>query len=151
MKSGIKITDSELEFIEFSSKEIGLALYCKSFKMNLEEIQLIGISPRMVLDDETLFILIIDKFNRIYPLPDEILGTNGLKNLEKHFDLYPIQKEWQKFEHNDHYGKVDKVIYPKEKYWNDLFEKDWKLKIRVLYSWLVSKSFYGNLNKKNVG
>ncbi|WP_299261795.1 hypothetical protein [uncultured Aquimarina sp.] len=150
MTPGIEITETELKFTEFSSKEIGLAKYCKSFNLKLNEIKLIGISPRLALDDESIFILIIDKSKRIYPIPDHIIGTKGLQEFENYFKLSSIQKEWERFEHEDHYGKMDKVIYPKEQYWNDLFEKDWKLRIRTLYSWIQPKSFYGNLNKKNV-
>tara|TARA_R110002050_G_scaffold255216_2_gene393857 strand:- start:6 stop:470 length:465 start_codon:yes stop_codon:yes gene_type:complete len=151
MTPGIEITDTELKFTEFSSKEIGLAKYCKSFNLKLSEIKLIGISPRLALDDESIFILIIDKSEKIYPIPDQIIGTKGLEKFEKYFELSSIQNEWEKFEYDDHYGKMDKVIYPKEKYWNDLFEKDWKLRIRTLYSWAQTKSFYGNLNKKTLG
>ena len=150
MASGIEITDTELKFTEFPSKKTGIVKYCRSFSLNLNEIKLIGISPRLALDDESIFILVIDKSENIYPIPDHVIDTNGLKNFEKHFGLGSIQKEWEKFEYDEHYGKIDKVIYPKGKYWNDLFESDWKLRIRTLYSWAKPKSFYGNLNKKNV-
>ena len=53
MKPGIEITDTVLKFTEFSSKEIGKAGYCKSFNLKLSNIKLIGISPRLALDDET--------------------------------------------------------------------------------------------------
>ena len=149
MASGIEITDTELKFTEFSSKEIGLAKFCKSFNLNLDEINLIGISPRLALDYESIFILIIDKSENIYPIPDHVIGTKGLENLEKHFGLKSILEEWRKFEYNDHNGEIDKVIYPKEEYWNDLFNKDWKLRIRTLYSWAKPKSFYGNLNNND--
>ncbi|MEO1013062.1 MAG: hypothetical protein AAFX53_17330, partial [Bacteroidota bacterium] len=109
------------------------------------------ISPRLVLDDESIFIIVVDKSENIHPIPDHVIGTKGLESFEDYFRLDPIQKEWEKFEYNDHYGKVDKVIYPKEEYWKDLFDKDWKLKIRALYSWVKPKSFYGNLNKKTLG
>ncbi|WP_299443770.1 hypothetical protein [uncultured Aquimarina sp.] len=151
MISGIHITASELEFHEFSAKEIGLAKYCKSFKIKLDEIKSIAISPRLALDDESIFILVINKSNKIYPIPDHVMGTQGLKDFEKHFGLNSISNEWQKFEYDDHYGKNDKIIYPKEKYWTDLFENNWKLTIRRLYSWAQPKSFYGTLNKENIG
>ena len=149
MKSGIEITDTALNFTEFPTKETGIAKYCKSFTIKLDEIKLIGISPRLALDDEIIFILIVDKEDRIFPIPDNVIRTKGLKNLERHFQLDSIAQEWQKFEYDDHYGKIDKVLYPKEKYWLDLFEKDWKLNIRTLYSWIKPKSFYGKLNEKN--
>lgn len=147
MNSGIEITETELKFTKFSPKDIGLAKFCKSFTLNLDEIKLIGICPRLALDDESIFILVIDKSENIYPIPDRVIKTEGLKKLENYFGLNSIQKEWEKFEYEDHNGKMDKIIYPKEKYWNDLFKNDWKLKVRNLYSWVIPKSFYGNLNK----
>lgn len=147
MVSGIEITDIKLKFTEFPSKKIGLAKYCKSFSLKLSEVKLIGISPRLALDHESIFILIIDKSENIYPIPDHVIGTKGLEKFEKYFELGSIQNEWQKFEYDDHYGEIDKVIYPKEEYWNDLFEKDWKLRIRTLYSWAKPKTFYGNVSK----
>jgi len=150
MTSGIEITDTELRFTAFPSKKTGIGKYCKSFSLNLNQIKLIGISPRIVLDDECIFILVMDKLEKIHLISDQVMGTKGLENFEKHFGLESIQKEWSKLKYDDHYGKIDKVIYPKEKYWNDVFEKDWKLRIRTLYSWIKPKSFYGNLNK-NLG
>ena len=97
MIPGIKITDTELIFTEFSSKETGLAKYCKSFSIKLNQVKLIGISPRLALDDESLFILVIDKSKKIHPIPDHVMGTKGLEDFERHFKLYPIQKEWRKF------------------------------------------------------
>ncbi len=151
MTSGIQITESELEFHEFPAKEIGLAKFCKSFKIQLDEIKSIAISPRLALDDQSIFILIIDKSNRIYPIPDHVMRTPGLLDFEEYFGLNSISDEWQKFEYDDHYGKFDKIIYPKEKYWTDLFKNNWKLTIRRLYSWAQPKSFYGTLNKENIG
>jgi len=145
-KSGIHITNTELIFTAFPSKEIGLAMYCKSFNIDVKNIQLIAISPRLALDDEALFILIIDKFFKIHKIPYAYNLTKFL-NFEDHFDLN-ISKEWERFEYEDHYGKVDKVIYPEKNYWFDLFENDWKLKIRAVYSWTKPKSFFGNFNKK---
>ena len=44
-------------------------------------------------------------------------------------------------------GKKDKVIFPKEHHWENLFEKDWRLLVRGLYAWIVPKSFFGTVNK----
>lgn len=145
-KTGIHITDSELIFTAFPSKEIGLAMYCKSFKILLKDIKYIAVSPRMALDDEVLFILIIGKNYKIHKIPFEHISYT-FDTFEKHFQLNPIHEEWGKFEYEDHYGKIDKIIYPKEFYWHDLFENDWKLTVRKLYSWTIPKSFFGNFNK----
>lgn len=120
---------------------------CKSFTLNLNEIKIIAISPRLLFDDESIFIIVIDTSNQIYLIPAAVIGTKGLVDFENYFKLKPIIEEWGKFEYNDHYSSVDKIIYPKEMYWINLFKKDWKLKVRRLYSWVQPKTFYGNLNE----
>lgn len=146
MKPGIEITKTELIFNEFSSKETGIAKHCKSFKLKLNDTLLIALSPRLMLDDEAIFIILIDKSKNIYPIPDNVLDSKGLENFENYFNLTSIRKDWEKFEYNDHYGRVDKIIYPLDMYWNDLFKKDWKLLIRSLYRTFKPKSFFGNFN-----
>ncbi|MGD1848624.1 MAG: hypothetical protein ACFB10_24805 [Salibacteraceae bacterium] len=151
MKPGIQIKNGKFKFQEFPENEIGLAKYCNSFQLELNDIRMIAISPRLAVDDETLFILVIDKDGKIFPIPDNVLKSIGIKTFEAHFQLKSIVEEWEKFDYNDHYGKYDKVIYPCEHYWKDLFKNDWKLKVRQFYSWANPKSFFGNLNKENVG
>lgn len=145
MNPRFDIVNNTLTFKEISKDKIGLARYCKSFTISLDEIQYIAISPRLAFDNETLFILIIHKENHIFFLPDEVMRMSGFEKFEKQFGLAPIAQEWEKFEYDEHYGKYDKIIYPKEYYWKDLFKDDWKLKIRRLYSWAIPKSFFGNL------
>ena len=151
MKSGIHINGKELKFIKFPLEEIGAARFCKSFKLNLEDIRFVAISPRLIIDDEGLFILIVDSTGKIYPMPQQVLGSVGIKEFEKYFRLKPLREEWGKFDYNDHYGKQDKIVYPPEHYWKDLFASDWKLKVRQLYSWANPKSFFGNIEAKNGG
>lgn len=146
-KPRIHITTTELTFEAFPSKEIGLAIYCKSFKIPLEDIKYIAISPRLALDDDVLFILIIGKNHKIYKIPF-VYYIYDFSGFENHFLSTSIHKEWGSFTHKDHYGKVDKIIYPKEFYWLDLFEKNWKLKVRNLYSWINPKSFFGDFSKE---
>ena len=112
---GIIISEIELIFKEFPSEKIGKALYCKSFKIPLKDIKYIAISPRMALDDEMLFILIIDVNLKIYKVPYAYYLCQ-FDAFDSFFLKRPIHKEWAKFKHKDHYGKVDKIIYPEEFY-----------------------------------
>ncbi|ARN77679.1 hypothetical protein BST97_06525 [Nonlabens spongiae] len=146
MKSGIEITESKLVFTAFPSKITGLGKFCKSFDCLLDDIKFIALSPRLVLDDECLFILIVDWSKNIYILNDHVLKTEGLSDLESNFGLEPILETWEKFSYDDHYGKVDKIIYPSNHYWKNLFKSDWKLRVRQLYVPIKPKSFLGNLD-----
>ena len=148
MNPGIQLNINRISFTAFPKSEIGAARYCKSFELHLEDIQLISISPRLVIDDEALFILIIDKTGEINPLPQYVIDTDGLDALEKHFHLSSIKAEWEKFSYEEHQGGIDKIIYPKAYYWKDLFENNWKLKTRVLYSWFSPKAFFGTIDER---
>lgn len=140
--SGIQITDTELIFTAFPSKEIGLALYCKSFKVYLKDIKFIAISPRAAFDDAVIFIIIIDKNNKIHKIP-YAHSYQTFDLFEKFFDLNPIYEEEKKFKDHEFEGKIDKIIYPKELYWQDLFENDWKLTVRNFYTMIYPKSCFG--------
>ena len=148
MKPGIHIIQNELEFVQFPRHEIGWLTFCRSFKIKLDAIALIAVSPRMALDNETLFLLIIDHNGWIFPMPEDVLVSPGYEALENHFHLPDIGKERQQFTHNVHYGREDKIIFPKEHYWKKLFKNDWKLKIRQVYAGFIPKSFFGNFSKK---
>ncbi|MGY6647583.1 hypothetical protein [Wenyingzhuangia sp. IMCC45574] len=145
MESGIQITKTKLIFTKFQSKETGLAMQCKSFEIELSEVKFIALSPRLILDDESIFILIVDFNNRVYPIPAHAIAMDGFDIFEKRFKLKSISEDCTKFKDKDHYGKIDKIIYPQDKYWIDLFSKDWKLTLRSFYSWIIPKSFYGNI------
>lgn len=70
MQKGILIRENQFLFNEFSTKEIGFAKYCKSFSLKLDDIKLIAISPRILLDDESIFVILVDKNNTVFPMPD---------------------------------------------------------------------------------
>lgn len=143
----IRITETEFRFNAFLNQMTGVAVSDIPFILELSEIKYIAISPRLVIDDEFIFILIIDKHYKIHTMTYEYLSIEDLNNLHKQFNLTPIYEELSKFDYDDYYGNFDKIIYPKEHYWKDVFKKDWKLWIRrALCLFFPSKSFYGNFN-----
>ena len=109
-----------------TSKEIGLYLYCKPFKLSISEIRYIILSPRLVIDDEEAYLLFIDKKYQKYVLP--LFHTSNIDLIENLCgtrltgDLY-----FDKFSYEDHYGKVDTIVYPKKMQWKPAYKNDWKL------------------------
>ena len=150
MEPGIKITEYELIFTEFPSKEVGLAVFCKSFRLSLKNIKFIALSPRLALDNETMFLLFVNQNHKIFPAPYYHISMDERMKLSDFFQTIPLTGGMNlKFTYNEHNtGKKDKVIFPKEHYWEDLFENDWRLFMRSLYAWIIPKSFFGTLNKK---
>ncbi|CAL2084437.1 hypothetical protein [Tenacibaculum sp. 190524A05c] len=139
----ISIREGIIEYTG-TSKEIGLYLYCKPFKLSISEIRYIILSPRLVIDDEEAYLLFIDKEYQKYVLP--LFHTSNIDLIENLCgtrltgDLY-----FDKFSYEDHYGKVDCIVYPKNLQWKPAYKNDWKLIVRVLYTWILPKSFFGTL------
>lgn len=148
MPQGLHIEDEMLLFRQGPKAEKGIARRCKSFSLRLEDVRLIAISPRLVLDDETLFFLIVSKEGKLFPMNEKTLRITGIQLLEERFKLVPIRELSKKFRYEDHYGKYDKVIYPNEHFWEDLFKQDWRLVLRQIYSWAIPTSFFGHINEK---
>ncbi|CAM1362136.1 hypothetical protein [Tenacibaculum xiamenense] len=144
----IEITKNEFRYTAPPKAKIGRALHCDSFNINLNSINLIAISPRLAIDDEILFVLMITDTLKTHPIYLGDLENSDVELLENHFQLPAIMHLWGKFEYEDHYESIDKIIYPKNYYWKNLFKNDWKLKIRKLYAGFHPKSFLGNLNKE---
>ena len=124
MQPGLHIKDTQIIFTEYLKEEIGSTKYCGSFRLNINDGRLIALSPRLLVDDETLFVLIVDESDNIYPMPDNILKGDGVMQLEKHFSLPRLTTEWEKFAYNDHHDQINKVVYPTRFYGMDLFQKD---------------------------
>ena len=144
MKPGIYLSHKELVFNEYPKHEIGFARYCKSFRINLENIAFIALSPRLIIDDESIFILLISKKGKRFVIPQNALHEPPIKALEDHFQLKPFRDEWNEIDYENHYGSKDKILYPTEFYGKNLYKIDWKLALRSLYSWIIPKSFFGN-------
>ncbi len=131
MKKGLTIIDdSVILFHPIPKEEIGISMYCPGFSVELDNIRVIAICPRLPLDDERLFILLIDKQGKQYPMPDTILTSEEILAIESKFGIESIRNvEWEKFDYNEHYGFKAKVIYPESLYGKRLYRKpfdDWK-------------------------
>jgi len=142
---GIYITGTDLIFKAFPSKEIGLAMYCKSFKVSLVEVKFIVLSPRMNFDDTVYLLLIITQNNIIHKIPISYI-SQGFDTLQNFFELKPLVVEDKKIKDDEFDGKLDKIIYPKAYYWQDLFKDNWKLKLRPLITMFHPKSCFGDFN-----
>lgn len=122
------INDSQIQYNPIPREELGV-MYCDGFSLNLDEIRVIAICPRLPLDDERLFVLLVDKKEQSYPLPDSVLTSEAIKFIESKFGIESIINiEWEKFDYEDHYGFKAKVIYPQRLYGQNLYRKsfdDW--------------------------
>ncbi|EDP98503.1 hypothetical protein U8527_21080 [Kordia algicida OT-1] len=144
---GINITEEELFFEAFPLQETGKAMYCESFRILLKNIKHISISTRYVLDNDGIFIEITGKDNKIYKIP-YTYKTEDFEAFEKHFEIHPIYQEELKLECGDYTGKINKIIYPQELYWQDIPEKNRKLTLQSIFTMFYPSSILGNFNRK---
>lgn len=139
----IFISEGVIEYTG-TSKKIGLYLSCKPFKLKKSDIKYIILSPRLIIDDEECFLVFIDKKDKKFILP--LFHTSNIDLIESFCEVsLSGDTYFEKFTYEDHYGKVDKIVYPKHLYWKDLYKKDWKLFVKGFYSWINPKSFFGSL------
>ena len=142
---GITLTDKLLTYEAFPVERVG-ARYCEPFSVPLQSICAIAISPRLEGDDETLYVLIVDRERRIFPMPYEVVPTGGMDRLEKRFELSSVFHELENFTYNDHmYARYDKIIYPEHLYGEALFKDNYKMKIRRFFWFFFSNRFIGDL------
>ena len=148
MKPGIIINDDKITFNKFPIEEIGLACSCKSFELEIDRIKLVVLSPRLALDDETMFILLIDQNRKIYPMPENVVHEPEFYKFMEIFNLENKPSNTLLFTYDEHYGKIDKIIYPKTLHWKNLFKNDHKLLLRRILNPFIPKLFWGNFTKE---
>lgn len=153
MNKGLNIKGNEIEFNKYSIGEIKFLFITKSFRIRFEEIKIVTISPRLSMDDEILIISLIDKKGKFRQFSNYEFGKESITEFEKKLNLKSIRNiEWEKFSWEEHENFItDKVVYPSELYWEDLFVKPKgmkKTRIQILKFFSLKKSISGRFNPK---
>lgn len=130
MNKGLLVTEKEIVFGKRQLKEIPYSCITDSFKVNIEDVRLIVLSPRLAMDEEVIIITLIDKHRNFHQFSSYEFKEEGVKELETKFGLKSIQRvEWAKFSWEEQENMItDKIIYPEKLYWKDLFVKPRYLK-----------------------
>jgi len=155
MNKGLVVKGKEIKFEKWGAGEIWYPCITKSFKIKFEDIKIVAISPRLALDDEMMIVTLIDKEENFYQFSSFEFGKESIKDFEKDLGIKSIRNfEWEKFSWEEHEDSItDKIIYPKELYWEDLFIKPKYVKkiiIQVLKFVSLKKSISGKLNPKTI-
>jgi len=136
MEAALFLTEEEIIYQAPSIKETGTVRYAASFTLPLSEIKLIGYVPRVIVDNESGFIVLvsatgsINYFNLDVADKTAIAQLKGLFNfkLEGLPDIAFEKTNWHSF-----------IIYPQELTERPLF-KAW--------SWITPRGFLKNLSKE---
>jgi hypothetical protein len=121
--------------------------YTNDFELLDKDLCAIVLSPRICWDENTFFLLFIDKYLNIYPTHN-IFGKY-LDELEKKIG-YNIIEKWLSYTESDHYTRIDCIIYPKEFEGKELFKKSFKLKCRNFFGFFLNKGFGFEINSELV-
>ncbi|NOQ73054.1 MAG: hypothetical protein GQ574_13680 [Crocinitomix sp.] len=153
MSKNLHITNDEITFSGTKVGEISASLITKSFKIKFDKIHLVVISPRLAFDDEALIVTIIDRNKNFHQFSCQEFGGDEMMQFELRLGLKSIRNiEWGKFSWKEHENYItDKIIYPKELYWEDLFIPPEHLEKRIvqLAKFLaIKKSISGELNPR---
>lgn len=125
MGKGLEINGDSIEFVSRKLGEINYPSMTKSFSIKIDDVKVISISPRLALDDEILIVSLLNSDGEIFQFSNNEFRTDSMNKFEEIFSISSIAGiEWEKFTWNEHQdGSIDKVIYPKDLYWMDLYRK----------------------------
>lgn len=153
MAEGLEIIGDKVKFTKWGFGQIYYSCITRSFEIKIQDIKIIAISPRLALDEEMLMISLIDKKGKLYKFSNFEFGKDSMKEIERRFLLKDIKvMEWDKFSWEDHENYItDKIIYPKELYWEDLYLRP-KGIFKSIVQWLkflsIKKSIGGKFTNK---
>lgn len=145
-KPGLYVEHNRIIYSDYPKSELGIA-YCKPFSIDINHIQCIAIRAILLLDEECLFILIIDKDRQIYPMPYYyIFNSEGYKNFEILFELVKLPDKWSSFSYENHSIVTDKILFPPELYGRPLFKSKVRRYLRRWYGFIYPHSYSGKMN-----
>src|SRR3712207_4354631 len=121
MKTGLRIEAGALRCNERRIGDVGLIRYSKGFSVPLSDVLIIGIMPRLVIDDEGLFLVFIDRKGKKRFVNVVSQDKEGLQQIEAFFGLNSIREEWEVYSYEEHTQSVSKILYPSGLYGKLLF------------------------------
>ena len=128
------------EFIRYNAPSIrstGSVRYAPSFESRLADIKIIGYAPRMIADEESVFLILISATGQIHYFNLDIADQAAIEKLEQHFgcrvasqvsDIPLAEINWHSF-----------ILYPDILSGQPLFQR---------WNWLTLRGFMKNLNKQ---
>lgn len=118
----LEITDTTVNFDAKSIKKVGLVRYSPGFSLELREIAIIGVAPRLVLDDEIYFLVFTDFQGQYYRVCDEQIPATAREKLQTLFHI-GIWDTWVNYTYAQHAYGLSNILYPEVLAGQPLFEK----------------------------
>ena len=153
MTKGLKIKGETIKFGKRSIGEIWYPCITKAFTIKYENVKMVVISPRLAIDDEMMIVTLIDAKKKFHQFSQFEFLDEAMVLLETEFGLKNIRTiEWPRFSWEEHENCItNKIIYPKELYWEDLFLQPnyfAQKMIPIMKFFFTRKSVSGRFNPK---
>lgn len=84
-RSGLLIENGLIAY--YPRKDLGRFRYQPAFKHAFEDIKVIGVNPRLILDDEELFITLVDGASTGYHIPIIEFSAEAREALQDRFEI----------------------------------------------------------------
>jgi hypothetical protein len=125
-------------FIVFTGKPArltGTVRYSPPFSVAIEDIRIVGYAPRLIIDDESGFVILIDRKCKVYYFNTGLVASEEIRLLEKQFG-FSLRYDTSNYSYEDYKAAITEVMYPAELLRKPLF-KSW--------SWFSPRGFMKNI------
>ncbi len=135
MKNTLFLNKEELVYQAPPTAKTGSVRYAPSFSVRLAEIKIIGYVPRIIVDDESAFLVLITTTGRIHYFNLDVADKAAVEELKSIFNIKLNELPGISFDETNWHSFV---VYPQELAQQPLF-KPW--------NWLTPRGFLKNLGK----
>ena len=99
---------------------------------------LVGYAPRLILDDESSFLILVDRKYKVCYFNTDVVASEVIRQLEKQFG-FSLRYDTRKYSWEDYSAGITEVVYPSELRGKSLF-KSWL--------WFSPRGFMKNIGYK---
>jgi len=135
MRANLFVDQEKVRYLAPSIKEVGTVRYGPSFEVCLADIRIIGYVPRLIIDDESSFLVIVTTAENINYFNLDVADQLSVAKLKEIFKIKFENLPAISFEEINWYSFI---IYPQELVGQPLF-KSW--------NWFTIRGFLKNLGK----
>jgi hypothetical protein len=135
MRNTLFLNEETVVYQAPTIKEIGTIRYAPSFTARLAEVKLVGYVPRIIIDDESDFLVLVTATGSINYFSLDVADRITVTKLESIFNFKLKELPNTPFEETNWYSFI---AYPKELAGQPLFKR---------WSWITPRGFLKNMGK----
>lgn len=110
-----------IEYLERPLMVTGSVRRTTGFRMHIDDIRIIAVSPILLLDQEDLIVTLVDKHERLGHFSSLELETEAADTIEKAFGV-DFKKAWYQYSYAAHTKMITQIVFPQIAKGAPLFE-----------------------------